>query len=289
MTGKDNWDKFEVVSKLIGSVVLVAIPIVIKYSADNIARSMQQGQLIQSLTTQLVERDAKRDIALIALSAAMPDKKKCYVFWIWGCQNDLDPKKLEEDQVLEIAEVLVSRTIADAKTKPLDQSEINVARQIIIRRTNQKYYQDKFESIGTKNRETSNQYLKSTPEEIASKAKVSEALNAIQPPQSTIPKAVDISDLDGIRLVYIQYQGNKEQAEKLQQDLKALGISVPGIEKVNEIKQNDIRYASAADKQLADKLKGFLDKKGIKVDTLIDLSKSGYRASSGQVEIWLKD
>ena len=36
--------------KFFGAVILVAIPIVIKYGADNIAQSLEQGKPIQSAT-----------------------------------------------------------------------------------------------------------------------------------------------------------------------------------------------------------------------------------------------
>ena len=87
--------------------------------------------------------------------------------------------------------------------------------------------------------------------------------------------------------MYIQYKSNKELAEKLQKELQSKGVSAPGIEKVEEIKQNDIRYASATDKHIAENLKAYLEKnQGIKM-SLIDLS-ANYRVPSGQVEIWIK-
>lgn len=297
MLEKDTWDKLEIASKIFGSIVLVAIPIVIKFSADNVSSSLQRGQLVQSLTTQLVEESTKRDIALIALDAAIPEKEKCTFLWFWGCENDLEPKNMEEDQVLAIAEVLVDRSIEDVKKKiqSLDPAEIKIAKKIIILRTNEDYYRNKygeaFDAIAINKNPTSDQNLKSTPQEKVSKAQISEALSAIQPPvQPNIPESTNISDLSGIRLLYLQYQSNEKQAKKLQQDLNAAGISVPGIEKIKEIKENDIRYSNAADEQLANKLKDFLERKeGIKVNKLIDLSKAGYRVPSGQVEIWLKD
>ncbi len=296
MADKDKWDKLEIVIKFISSIVLVSIPIVIKYGADNISQSMQRGELIQSLTTQLVERDAKRDIALIALDAAIPEQRKCST---QGCQSIQDLGRLENDQVLKIAEVLVSRSIEDVRKKlrSPDPAEIKVARQIIIRRTDEKYYQDKYGKdfaflTATVNNPISDQNLKSTPQEKEIKAQVSEVLSAIQPPpvQPTAPTPADVPDLTGIRLVYIQYQSNKNQAETLQKNLKAFNISVPEIVKVKTIKNNDIRYANAADRQLAERLKDFLSQKqGLKFDKLIDLSKAGYKVPSGQIEIWLKD
>jgi hypothetical protein len=100
------------------------------------------------------------------------------------------------------------------------------------------------------------------------------------------------SNLPGI--VYIQYESDKAKAEELQKALQKKNIFVPRIERVGGINKNDIRYANAADKQIAENLKVLLETKqgiGIEVEDreLIDLSEAGYRIPSGQAEIWLKD
>jgi len=95
--------------------------------------------------------------------------------------------------------------------------------------------------------------------------------------------------LAGVRLVYIQYHSNKHQAEKLQKDLQSKGVSAPGIEQIEGINQNNIRYANAADKQIAESLQAYLEKnQGIQLEKLIDLSRANYKVPSGQFEIWLK-
>jgi len=66
-TSKSTWDKLDVLGKLISSVLLATIAIVIKYGADNIATSLQSGQLVQSLIADLTtqETGTRQDIALI--------------------------------------------------------------------------------------------------------------------------------------------------------------------------------------------------------------------------------
>ncbi len=66
---KDAWDKFDIIFK---SIVLGLIPIVIAFAADNVARSIKRGELIQSLVDSLSKGDTSRDIALIALDEALP-------------------------------------------------------------------------------------------------------------------------------------------------------------------------------------------------------------------------
>lgn len=289
---RDNWDKFEIINKFVGSVVLVAIPIVIGYGADNISQSMQRGQLIQSLTDQLVAINTKRDIALIALNAAIPEKEKCTILWRWGCENELDPKVLEEDQVLNIAEFLTERAILDAKKqgRSPNLSETDVAKKIIIHRTNDKYYYNKFQPDidDLNNLVPSEPNLQSSKEKIAQKANISELLAVIQPSTAT----PENSRLNGVKLVYIQYRSDKAKAEKLQKALQNENISAPGIEQVQRISKNEIRYANKADLILAQNLRDLLkNKTGIRIqdEDLIDLSTRGYRVPSGQLEIWLKD
>ena len=83
---KDAWDKFDILFK---SLVLGAIPVVIGFAANNVAQSLQRGQLIQSLVDSLSKDGNRRDIALIALDEAIPPHKKCEVLWTWKCKNDV--------------------------------------------------------------------------------------------------------------------------------------------------------------------------------------------------------
>ena len=50
------------------------MPIVTGVAASGVADSLKRGQLIQSLVDNLSQRDAKRDIALIALNDAITAK-----------------------------------------------------------------------------------------------------------------------------------------------------------------------------------------------------------------------
>ncbi|NCR58772.1 MAG: hypothetical protein GPJ01_13725 [Microcystis aeruginosa LL13-06] len=88
------------------------------------------------------------------------------------------------------------------------------------------------------------------------------------------------------------YKSDRAKAEKLQKVLQDKGILAPGIEQVNGIKNNDIRYANSSDRSLAENLRDFLKtEKDIQIEdkNLIDLSTKGYKVPPGQLEIWLKD
>ncbi|MCA2813306.1 MAG: hypothetical protein IM477_12435 [Microcystis sp. M090S1] len=98
-------------------------------------------------------------------------------------------------------------------------------------------------------------------------------------------------------MLYIQYKSDRLTAEKLQKVLQGKGILAAGIQQVNGIKNNDIRYANSSDRSLAENLRDFLKTekdiqiKDIQIEdkNLIDLSTKGYKVPPGQLEIWLKD
>jgi hypothetical protein len=103
-------------------------------------------------------------------------------------------------------------------------------------------------------------------------------------------QATGFNDLSGIRLIYIQYRNDKDKAEKVQKYLQEKGISAPGIEQVQGISANDIRYFNTGDQTIAKKLKDNLEQsQNIKFDRLLNLSDAGYRVPAGQLEIWLRD
>jgi hypothetical protein len=300
---KDNWDKykigFDIAIKFIEVVLLGSIALLIKFGADNIAQSLERGKLIQTLSEQLVQTDAKRDIALIALNEALPGDKNFHCTTEEECQ-----KGLKHDQVFRVTEIVANQLIKNAmkvlqspNSENLipDQDEIQIAKEIIVDKTNQVYYDGKFGNTWNaiqsrshpKSRSNEDVSHKATPQEAIAKNNISEV--AIAP---TIASASKDSNLKGIRLVYIQYRSDEPKAKKLQMALQERNIAAPGIEKVDTIKNNDIRYANSQDLQLAKNLRDFLKANtGIQIEDteLIDLSTKRYKVPSGQLEIWLKD
>lgn len=284
---KDIWNVLEFLNKFLSTVVLVAIPIAIKFGADNIAQSLERGKLVQSLITDLTQTDtqSRRDIALVALDAAVPPKKECTLLWIWGCKA-----VPEKDQVVDVSLILLQDLVSSSLPRtgePLLES--TTAKRIIIKRTSEDYYNDKFREI-SQLQSTSNVDSTINPpqnEEIQRQAQASEVIRNIQPS----PNADSVNQsLSGIRLVYIQYKTDISKAEQLRKYLEDQGILVPRIEQVQGINQNDIRYSNAGDRQLAELLKTNLQQnQSIIFDQLIDLSNVGYNVQTGQFEVWLKD
>ncbi len=284
MSEKDKWDKFDIIFK---AIVLGVIPIVIAFGADNIAQSLKRGELVRSLISDLTQPDAKRDVALIALDAAIPPQQKCSMFGIGACQNDPD-----QDQVVNIAITLIKNSIDDASKKGQSPSELEVAKRVIYTRASEAYYSGKFDKIyhatasGGQSDAISNvQVTPPSAAEKESKAKISQTIAAIQP--STTANRNE--QLAGVRLVFIQYKSDRKLTEKLQKSLQTMGVSAPGFQQVSGITQNDIRYANAEDRSIAENLQAYLKTQDIEIEKLIDLSKANYSVPSGQIEIWLKD
>ena len=294
---KDKWDKFKIISGFVGSIVLVAIPIMIKYGADDISRSMERGQLVDSLIEELTDQQAKsrRDIALVALDGAVQPEQKCKLLGYWDCHIDED----SPDLVSDIAVILLKDTYALLKKEAANieytDVESSVAKKILIKRKPQTW-SNILKEIAPNLAEyapTSDVNYEAESREI--KDKKSQTLNIIANLTAALPKptptvAAQGVTLEGVRFVYIQYQNNKDQANKVRTYLQSQGVEVPRIEKVSRISQNDIRYANESQKQIAEKLKSALKQnQQIEFTKLIDLSQSGYRVPAGQFEIWLKD
>jgi hypothetical protein len=218
-----------------------------------ISDSVSKASLISNSIEQLVKSGAERDIALIALDSGIsPSPSHFFGMYVENCMLGIGERC--NDPVFDIAKRLY-REGTDHNTRLpiisiMSKRKPNLTQEFIY-----SIYSE------TGNLSNSSQQLKS---------------NSSQ--QSNMP-----------RIVYIQYKSNKTKAEELQKALQEQNISAPGIEQVGKIQKNDIRYANATDKQIAENLRVFLEKKGIKVESLIDLSESGYRVPSGQLEIWLKD
>lgn len=276
---KDNWDKFDILFK---SLVLGLIPIVIGVAAANVADSLKRGQLIQSLVATLSERDSKRDISLVALNEAIKVRKKCFLF-IFACRPDTD-----NDPVSQIAVLLIRSSIEEAKGRNQHPRELAVAKHILTKseRANPSFYDKEFgfleQSAQTKARSSVSGVAK-TPEQASESASISQALATLAP--ASTPSQV----LEGVRLVFIQYEKQADLAKRIQASLKSNNVSAPGTEQVQGVRAASIRYSGPADRAAAEGLQKFLrDKIDISISDLIDLSNSGYRVPRGQLEIWIQ-
>ena len=276
---KDGWDKFDIAFK---SLVLGLIPIVIGVSASNVADSLKRGQLIPSLVSTLSERDSKRDISLVALNEAIKVREKC-IFYFFACKPDTD-----NDPVSQIAVLLIRSSIEEAKGRNQQPRELAVAKHILTKsiRADPSFYEKEFgfleQTAQTKARSNVSGAAE-TPEQASESASISQALATLAPVSSPS------QTLEGIRLVFIQYEKQVDLAKKIQASLKKNNVSAPGTEQVQGIQGASIRYSTPADRVAAENLKKFIkDNANIQINDLIDLSRSGYRVPKGQLEIWVQ-
>jgi hypothetical protein len=74
---KDKWDKSDFIRKYVSSILLAVIALLVKVGSDDIAKSLQMGNLVQSLIADLTTKNeqTRQDIALIALNHSIGDKK----------------------------------------------------------------------------------------------------------------------------------------------------------------------------------------------------------------------
>jgi hypothetical protein len=308
-TEKDVWDKAQILGELItgivSGIILVAIPIVISVGADKISRSLQTGQLVDSLIEDLTDEAAitRRDIALIALDEAISTQQEC-TFLVWGtCQ----PDETQPDQVAEIATILLKQEIQDSVSEvgTVNRESLNASEVIpILKRRKPQEWGNLEARMNTLIAEALNTNVRDkvrseadlaatpSPERAAQVQQSSAVIGSIQ---TSVEEAATSSNsqpttpsFEGVRLVYIQYEQDKGAAEKIRQLLQDQGISAPGIEQVIGIPGSSIRYSGDGAFDAAKELQRFLQNQGISSVELIDLS-SNYQVSPGQFEIWLAE
>jgi len=102
------------------------------------------------------------------------------------------------------------------------------------------------------------------------------------------PVYKDGPDLSGVEIVFIQYRNDATAAEKLRAALLAQGINVPRIERLDGIRQSDVRFANEEVSEAADRLSKFVEAQlATELVQKIDLSGAGYKVPDGQFEVWL--
>jgi len=318
-TKKDTWDKAKILGELltsiVGGIILVTIPIVISIGADKISRSLQTGQLVDSLIEDLTQEKelTRRDIALIALDEAVSTKQQCR-FLVWG---DCHPDETQPDQVAEIAKVLLKQEIQDSflEEGTVDRASVKASEviPILIRRRPQEWKEDSDTQVDMlitaaldansrqKARSEADPTASPSRERAAQVQQASAVIGSIQAsaaeakPSTDTVGGVDAAPeppefLEDVHLVYIQYEQRKDAAESLREVLQSRGKSVPDVEQVAGIPGNSIRYAGDGARDAAKELQSFLSREGITIsdDNLIDLSPN-YQVSPGQFEIWLAE
>jgi hypothetical protein len=257
---KDSWDKLDTVGKIISSLVLVVIAMFIKTGSERIAFSLQSGQLVQSLISDLTtkEQQTRQDVALLALDNSIGDEKP--------------------QMVAAIAE----RLFRDTQEQDSARAHAlgSVAFRVLERRDPQRA-----EAI----RASLDSLINNDRAAVVSNPDTAVAQTAQAPVQSQLITRVFNS------IVYVQFRNENERriAQALRDTLNATGLHSPAIDQEDGNYRNWVRYFHADDRGLAttaaDLAAAVARKNGHTVQFKVqDLSgNTRFRAGKGHVEVWI--
>ncbi|MEM9482474.1 MAG: hypothetical protein AAGA83_02165 [Cyanobacteria bacterium P01_F01_bin.116] len=280
MEPRDIWSKAEITAQVISAIFLPVALLFVGRIYDHREQERQQ-----------LEDNANRLTALIDhLSSDVPRERKLAITVTNYLANQ---GQLPE----ELVPVVTLVAIADE-----DQQVADSARETLTTAAQQQ--PELTTTIVQAARPTSNVDVNIRPaeSEVERQAAAAQIVAEVVAPSSLTPLAAESPAAPTVeedpappaanilRIAYIQYRSDLKKAEQLRNYLETQGISVPDIEQIANIETNDIRYSNSNEQNLAEQLKAKIKtNQGVEIDQLLDLSKSGYEAPSGQVEIWLKD
>lgn len=264
---KDGWDKAEVMAKVFSGLILGALTLVIGYGSNRIATSLETGQLVQSLITDLAVPDTtiRQDIALIALNHSVGDQNPRLVL-------DICERVLRNTDDFDSLAGNVAFAIIRGRD-PARASRIEEEARALARRVQAQHFADTLAAED----DTSSV----TREQVSRK----QAYQAAQ--QQFIARVLP-------NRVYIQFNAEegRELVERLQLYLQDAGLNAPGVERVKGDYANGVRYFHEQDRALAERVAAlttaFFEKQGhpLRVPP-VDYTGAAVEGAAGQVEVWL--
>jgi hypothetical protein len=256
---RDLLDIVDVLAKVVAGVFLVVLTFVIPKASERIAAAVDTGRLVQALMSDLTTADqqTRQDLALIALNRSV------------GNHNSL--------LVSEIAErIFLDLTKRDSMHHDLGRVAFSVLRSR--------------DSIRA-----------SILDDSLSTAADSARTQIVSPPSfDTLAKAAPSPQAQLIArihplIAYIQFknEADRELAENLRKRVEEAGFWAPGVEQVDGEYKDWIRYFHDSDRAVAGRAREIVDRflqsagrpREVKLQ---NLSRHGFRAPEGQVEIWLR-
>ncbi len=263
---KDIWDKLDILSKIVSGIVLVLIAVVLKLGADKISSSLQTGQLVQSLISDLSSPDTnkiRQEIALVALDQTL-----------WN-QND--------ELVLQVCE----RISLDTKYE-----QITGALAFTILKSRDSLRADELlKQIEQKEKDKSKQHI--TPPDTSDYV-----VTAVQQdiPDYNVEGSNILARVKKNKLyIHFANEENRQKIRQLQGDFKSAGFYAPGIERVKGNYRLDIRYFHKEDSILTGSIvqiiKNFLEEEEINIKSVSIKDFRGTKfqkgATVGLIEIWI--
>ena len=257
---KDSWDKLDTIGKIVSSLVLVVIAMFIKTGSERIAFSLQSGQLVQSLISDLTTKDqqTRQDVALLALDNSIGDEKPQMVAAI---AERLFRDTQEQDSARMHALGSVAFRVLE-KRDPDRAAAIRASLDSLINNSR---------AAVVSNPDTAAPQLQQAPVE---SQLITRVFNSI---------------------VYVQFRNENERtlAQALRDTLNSAGLHSPAIDQENGNYRNWVRYFHPEDRNLAvtasELASAVARKKGHTVEFRVqDLSgNTRFRAGKGHVEVWI--
>lgn len=260
---KDNWDKASIVGQILSGLLLAAIALLIKTSADNIATSLKKGDLVRSMISDLAsdsDKGIRQDLALIALDHSLGDQ--------------------EQGMIVEIAEQIIKQGKYDNVTG-------TIAFKIINQRAPAKAKELQDQALLLASDKTVREDLRSSANPMALVAPT-----PIPSPGVDSGKQVLAKVLPNLIFIQIKNEQSRATAEALRSALSAQGYFAPGVDQVEGNYSSSVRFFHQEDQALArqvnELVKKFLSSRNINITTdILDLSKLRHTGQPGQIEIWI--
>jgi hypothetical protein len=259
---RDNWDKADLIGKLVTGVLLAVITFFVKSTSDKISESLKQQQFTQSLVESVLKHNdtgLNRDLALIVLDDSVPKEKS--------------------NLVCRICAQIVRAEVEKAGSADKSNAKMSLASEAF--RILQARCADRVGPL-------IDELLK--PEErVVSKADKPE--EASFPAQQANFQTQVLAQASS-PIVYLQYREDWNGVDKLpdlHKKLKEAGLHSPkGDERIGasvKFKAN-VRFFYPEDKDNAIKVRDVVKQTFGSEYALTDLSGTKFRPPRGQIEVW---
>lgn len=253
---RDGWSKLEIITKLVGDIILVVIAVLIGIGSERIATALQSGELTQQLLTDLARADSasvlRHEIALAALDQSVYEQSPELVWEV--CERilrNIDYKAADRTYAFHILSKRDSlRALSvyrDITLSNPDPAKIDLAQ--------------------------SNQQRDITLQQI-----VNDNLG-----KTTLGK-----------VVFLQFKGDihRDIIRQLQSNISKAGYTAPGIEYVAGNYTSEVRYFHPVDSTYARSVQEltqeFMNGTNFRVNVGIrDLTRAQFNAPEGQIEVWI--
>lgn len=261
---KDPWEKADVVSKFLSGVAIAALTLTLKCSADQIATSQREGELVSKMISDLASPDTsiRKDLAILALNHAIKPSG----------DEDTD---LVADLSVRVLRSALRDTLAARGYDATELYQILQSRAPVRASRLREEFRVAVATAAPPPRDTT--------------ARTSDTLAT--PPSAVAAPAVNATSVAAVlgHVVYLQFQGDSSLRPRMNQAMTALaarGLNAPGVERVRRGGDNTVRYFHGRDRPLADSVAAIVSRTpGL---PRVRVAVPSYKAPLGQIEVWVR-